>query len=69
MKNFVTLLQIDSPEEMHHLMSGVAIATIGPITAKTAEKAGLHVAVQPAEYTIPGLVESIVKYFTSQPPG
>jgi len=68
-KNFVTLLDIRSPDEMQEIMSGVAVATIGPITAKTAEQFGLHVDVQPAEYTIPDLVDSIVEYFTSQPAG
>ena len=48
-------------------MSGIAVATIGAITAKTAEQFGMHVDVQPTEYTIPDLVDSIVKYFTSQP--
>jgi uroporphyrinogen III methyltransferase/synthase len=66
-KNFVTLLDIASPDELQNLMSGVAVATIGPITAETAAQFGLHVDVQPAEYTIPDLVESIVMYFTSQP--
>jgi len=65
-KNFVTLLDIN-PDELQELMSGVVVATIGPITAKTAESYGLKPVVQPAEYTIPGLVESIVTYFTSQP--
>ena len=65
-KNFVRLLDISTPGEMQKLMSGVAVATIGPITAKTAEQFGMHVDVQPAEYTIPDLVDSIVKYFTSQ---
>ena len=63
-KNFVTLLDISGPDELQKLMSGIVVATIGPITAKTAENFGLTVDVQPAEYTIPGLVESIVKYFT-----
>ena len=65
-KNFVRLLDISTPGEMQKLMSGVAVATIGPITAKTAEQSGMHVDVQPATYTIPDLVDSIVKYFTSQ---
>jgi uroporphyrinogen III methyltransferase/synthase len=65
-KNFVTLLDIGSQDEMQKLMEGVAVATIGPITAKTAEQFGLHVDVQPEEYTIPDLVDSIVKHFTSQ---
>jgi uroporphyrinogen-III synthase len=51
---------------MQKVMAGVAVATIGPITAKTAEQFGLHVDVQPADYTIPDLVDSIVQHFTSQ---
>jgi uroporphyrinogen III methyltransferase/synthase len=65
-KNFVTLLGISIPSEMQKLMSGIGVATIGPITAKTAEQYGLHVNVQPTEYTIPDLVDSIVTYFTSE---
>ena len=68
-KNFVKLLDIHTPDELQEIMSGVAVATIGPITAKTAEQFGLHVDVQPAEYTIPDLVDSIVMHFTSQPAG
>jgi len=65
-KNFVTLLGISTPSEMQKLMSGIGVATIGPITAKTAGQYGLHVNVQPSEYTIPDLVDSIVTYFTSE---
>jgi uroporphyrinogen III methyltransferase/synthase len=68
-KNFVALLGISTPDEMRELMSGIAVATIGPITARTAEQFGLHVDVQPAEFTIPDLVDSIVLYFISQPAG
>jgi uroporphyrinogen III methyltransferase/synthase len=65
-KNFATLMDIKTPEEMRKLMSGVAVATIGPVTAKTAESLGLKIDVQPTEYTIPDLVDSIVMYFTSR---
>ena len=41
-KNFVTLLGSDTPAEVQQLMSGIAVATIGPITAKTAEQFGMH---------------------------
>ena len=64
-KNFATLMDIETQEDMQKLMSGVAVATIGPVTAKTAENMGLKIDVQPAEYTIPSLVNSIVTYFTS----
>jgi len=66
-KNFVKLLDINTTEELQKLMAGIAVATIGPITAKTAEQFGLHVDVQPVEFTIPDLVDSIVTHFTSQP--
>ena len=68
-KNFVALLGISTPDEIRELMSGIAVATIGPITARTAEQFGLHVDVQPAEFTIPDLVDSIVLFFISQPAG
>jgi uroporphyrinogen III methyltransferase/synthase len=66
-KNFVSLLDINEDEELQNLMKGVTVATIGPITAQTAENYGLKVDVQPAEFTIPKLVESIVMYFSSSP--
>jgi uroporphyrinogen III methyltransferase/synthase len=68
-KNFVTLLDINDPDELQKLMSGIAVATIGPITGKTAENYGLTVDVQPEEYTIPCLVDNIVMYFTPEPAG
>ena len=40
----------------------VPIACIGPITAKTVRDMGYKVAVGSDEYTIPGLVEAIVKH-------
>jgi uroporphyrinogen III methyltransferase/synthase len=64
-KNFATIMNIETPEDMQKLLAGVAVATIGPVTAKTAESLGLKVDVQPTEYTIPNLVNSIVTYFTS----
>ena len=66
-KNFVSLLDINGEEKLQNIMKGVAVATIGPITAQTAENYGLKVDVQPAEFTIPNLVESIVMYFSSSP--
>ncbi len=40
-----------------------AVACIGPITAETAAKFGLETSIMPSEYTIRGLVDSIVSYF------
>ncbi|MBU0567505.1 uroporphyrinogen-III C-methyltransferase [bacterium] len=44
----------------HALLKEVRAAVIGPITKKTALKAGLKVEIVAKEYTIPGLVEAIV---------
>ena len=65
-KNFVALLNVSSGE-LQNLMAGVAIATIGPITAKTVQSYGLTVHAQPEQFTIPDLVENIVMYFSSRP--
>jgi len=43
-------------------MRKVPIACIGPITAKTVRDLGYKVAVGAEEYTIPGLVDAIVKH-------
>jgi uroporphyrinogen III methyltransferase/synthase len=46
--------------------SGIKIppaAAIGPITAKSARESGFDVAIEASEYTIPGLVSALVKYF------
>jgi uroporphyrinogen III methyltransferase/synthase len=49
-----------------HLLEGVAVAAIGPITARTCRDLGLEVHIEPQEYTIVALAEKIVKYFAKQ---
>lgn len=49
-----------------HLLEGVAVASIGPITSKTCRELGLDVRIEPAEYTVAALTEEIVKYFKSK---
>lgn len=44
-------------------LRGVAVACIGPITAKTAREAGLTPHIIAEEYTMPGLTRAIVAYF------
>jgi uroporphyrinogen III methyltransferase/synthase len=46
------------------LFDGVAVACIGPITAETARQMGLIPAVVAKVYTIEGLVEALVEYFS-----
>jgi uroporphyrinogen III methyltransferase/synthase len=61
--NFAALL---ADNDMTSLLSGVAVACIGPITEKTAEELGIRVNVVSRDYTIPGLTKAIVEYFQMQ---
>jgi len=45
-------------------LSRFKYAAIGPITAATARKYGLPVAIMPGEWTVPELAEAIIEYFT-----
>jgi uroporphyrinogen III methyltransferase / synthase len=45
------------------ILKKVAVACIGPITAKTAQDNGLKVSIVAGEYTIPGLVKAIKEYY------
>jgi uroporphyrinogen III methyltransferase/synthase len=50
-------------EDLKNLLSGIAIACIGPITARTAKGWRIRVQIQPKQYTIPALTQAIVHYF------
>jgi len=49
------------------LLQGVAIAAIGPVTAKTCREIGLDVHIEPLNYTLENMTEEIVKYFNNFP--
>jgi uroporphyrinogen III methyltransferase/synthase len=51
--------------ERARLLQGVAVASIGPITAETAASYGVPTHIMPAEYTIPALASAIAGYFAS----
>ena len=51
-KNFLELLG----EDNKHLLTGVILASIGPVTSATLRSLGLSVHLEAREYTIPGLV-------------
>ncbi|HDP70004.1 MAG TPA: uroporphyrinogen-III synthase, partial [Actinobacteria bacterium] len=59
-KNFVELLK---DINLENLLKSVTIASIGPITSKTAEELGLKVDISAKEYTIKGLAEAIVSSY------
>lgn len=58
-KNFVELLGEDRVHSS--LLDGVKLCSIGPVTSTTLRQHKLRVDVEAKEYTIPGLVEAIVK--------
>ncbi len=56
-------LQAERPETEHlpaERLQGVRIASIGPVTSQTIRELGLSVDVEAREYTVGGLVESII---------
>jgi len=62
--HFIDLLK---KEDVKRLLRGVAIASIGPVTSRTARDRGMEVHIQPEEYTIPALTDAIVDYFAKSP--
>ena len=62
-ENFVKMVGKDAPQ----LLRGVAVASIGPPTTKTAQKLGLDVHIQPASSTLDDLTAAVVEYFRHQP--
>ncbi|MBU5612282.1 uroporphyrinogen-III C-methyltransferase [Geomonas azotofigens] len=46
-----------------HLMEGVTIASIGPITSKTCRDLGLDVHIEPAEFTLEALSREMISFF------
>jgi uroporphyrinogen III methyltransferase/synthase len=47
-------------------MNEVPLACIGPITSQTVLDLGYRVAIQAAEYTVPGLVNALVEHAGSK---
>jgi uroporphyrinogen III methyltransferase/synthase len=39
------------------------VAAIGPVTGETLQQYGIQTTIMPTSYTIPALVDAIVKYF------
>lgn len=59
-KNFI---QLTEGLDLKELLKDVAVASIGPITSKTAEKNGLEVKIEAKDYTVEGLVVALTDYF------
>ena len=61
--NFIEIL---GQKEYKRLLNGVAVACIGPITAKTADGYGMKTDIMPKDYTIPALVNELANFFKKQ---
>lgn len=59
--NFVEIMGAD-----YALPSSIQIACIGPVTAATAKKAGFKIDIEHEEYTMEGLVQSLVHHVQSK---
>lgn len=56
--NFIDIMGAD-----YTLPANVKIACIGPVTAATAAKAGMNIDITQEDYTMDGLVQSLIQYF------
>jgi len=60
------LADLVKPETLPVLLPHTAVASIGPITTKTAESLGLHVDIQPRQYNVGSLLNAITDFFRPQ---
>ena len=60
-RNFIDLVR-NSNRDQGTLLENVDFYSIGPITSATAREEGLSIAAEAEEYTIVGLVETLVKH-------
>jgi uroporphyrinogen III methyltransferase/synthase len=60
--NFVGLFK---NQKLGEIVAATPIACIGPITQKTVEELGGQAQIVAREFTISGLVQAIVDYFTA----
>lgn len=58
-----SLAELMAPRPLSELLRNLAIASIGPVTSRTAVENGLTVSVQPQRYDISSLVEAIRGYY------
>jgi uroporphyrinogen III methyltransferase/synthase len=63
-RNFVKVYGAD---QVADLLRTTTVAVIGPVTGDAARQAGITVSVQPASYTIGGLVDAIAAHVAGAP--
>ena len=57
------LVRVLGPEPAADLLRTTIVASIGPVTAEAAVQCGIQTTVMPEKYSVPGLVDAIVRYF------
>jgi uroporphyrinogen III methyltransferase/synthase len=62
-RNFAKIYGADQAAD---LLAKTVVAVIGPVTAEAAERLGIPVHVQPTTYTVPALVDAIVRHVTAR---
>ncbi len=62
------LAQLFDTHNLSDVLSGVAIACIGDITASTAAEYGLQTDIQPADFTVPALARAVAEHFRVRNP-
>ncbi|MBD5607573.1 MAG: uroporphyrinogen-III C-methyltransferase, partial [Desulfovibrio sp.] len=60
--NFLDIVSVDALKAA----SGLALAAIGPITARALSDKGLSATIQPDQYTIPALIKAIAQYYSGK---
>ncbi len=59
------LAELAGENRLLHLLEGVVIAAIGPITAACCRELGLEVHLEPETYTLEAMTQAIIHHFTS----
>jgi len=62
-RNFVRVV---GAEPSADLLRTTVVASIGPVTSEAAQQCGIETTIMPTTYTIPSLVDAIVKYFETE---
>ena len=58
-RNFVKVIGVDQTVD---LLNQVDVACIGPVTAGTASRLGITTTIMPSDYTVPAMVQAIVRH-------
>jgi len=62
-RNFVRVVGVEPSAD---LLRTTVVAAIGPVTGEALQHYGIETTIMPTSYTIPALVEAVVKYFETE---